>query len=300
MGIFTPELFQLEDDTTVKIIIDQRSPYEIRETPGGYRLFRDGAEVCPVFFPRKPRWYSKRTSDGVLMASVAALKGVDTFAVCVLNHCSYFDNTEQCRFCNMNPNIDHLREIGVDKKIGKAVRQVGEAAAEAFKEGNVRHVTLTGGAMRDQSKECDLYVRFVEEIRKRTGHENDVLWGEVISQAFEPADAERLKRAGIQAVCWNLEVWEPRLFETITPGKARWVGRDVWLRRLQEAVGIFGRGNVTSSFVGGVEMVQPEGFGSMDEGLASTLGGFEWLLQQDVVPRFNMWSNVEGSLYQMT
>lgn len=298
MGIFNPELFQLEDETTVKLIIDQGSPYEIREIKGGFRLFRDGMEACPIFFPKKPKWYSKRTSDGVLMSSVAALKGVDTFACCVLNYCSYFESNEQCRYCNINPNIDHLREIGVDKKIGKTARQVGEAAAAAFKEGNVRHVTLTGGALRDRTKECELYIKFVEEIRKQTGHEHDVLWGEVISQALEPADAERLKRAGIQAVCWNLEVWEPRLFEIITPGKAHTVGRDTWLRCLREAVGIFGRGNVCSSFVGGVEMVQPEGFGSMDEGLASALGGFEWLLQHGIVPRFNIWSNVRRSIFE--
>lgn len=297
MGAFVPELFQLEDDTTIKLILDQTSPYDIRESNGGFGLFRDDKEVAPVFFPRKPKWYSLKTSDGVLMSSVAALKGVDTFACCVLNYCEYFSNNEQCRYCNMNYNIEHQIELGVDKKIGKIARQVGEAAAAAFKEGNVRHVTITGGALRNRTKECSLYIRFLEEIRKQTGHEHDVLWGEVISQAFEPEDAVRLKKAGIQAVCWNLEVWDPKLFEIVVPGKARTVGRENWLRCLREGVGIFGRGNVCSSFVSGSEMARPEGFRSMEEALESTLAGFERLLQDGIVPRFNMWSNVVGSGY---
>jgi hypothetical protein len=297
VGMFQPELFQLEDDTTVKLIIDQASPYEICRSNGGYALLRNGKEVYPVFFPKKPKWYSLKTSDGVTMSSIAALKGIDTFACCILNYCEYFKDKEECKYCNMNYNIANQRDLGVDKKIGKAARQLGEAAAAAFKEGNVRHVTITGGALKNRAKECDLYIGVVEEIRRQTGHQHDVLWGEVISQAFEPEDAVRLKKAGIQAVCWNLEVWDPRLFGIIAPGKALTVGRDNWLRCLQAAVGIFGRGNVCSSFVSGSEMAQPYGFKTVDDALESTIAGFDWLLQRDIVPRFNMWSNVVGSQF---
>ena len=98
-----------------------------------------------------------------------------------------------------------------------------------------------------------------------------------------------VKAAGVDIHICNFEVWDKRLFKIICPGKERFVGRDEWFRRLVESVEVFGEGNVHPGFVAGVEMAQPWGFKTIDEAVASTTEGFEFLMSHGVVPRPITW-----------
>ena len=77
----------------------------------------------------------------------------------------------------------------------------------------------------------------------------------------------RMRDAGITCHNANLEVWNKRLFQIIAPGKEKYVGYDLWVRRLLEAVDVLGEGRVSPNMVSGLEMVQPWGFESFGEAL---------------------------------
>jgi hypothetical protein len=79
------------------------------------------------------------------------------------------------------------------------------------------------------------------------------------------------------------------LFETICPGKARWIGRDVWIRRILDAAKVFGAPNVIPNFVAGVEMARPHGFTTVEEALRSTGEGLDYFMSHGVAPRFTTW-----------
>jgi hypothetical protein len=97
----------------------------------------------------------------------------------------------------------------------------------------------------------------------------------------------RFRDAGVTVFNANLEVFEKRLFKAIAPGKEKFVGYDVWLRRLLDYVDIMGEGNVSPNMVSGIEMVQPYGFKTVDEAVKSATDGFEFMMSHGVIPHLD-------------
>ncbi|MDP2726851.1 MAG: radical SAM protein, partial [Dehalococcoidia bacterium] len=89
--------------------------------------------------------------------------------------------------------------------------------------------------------------------------------------------------------------WEPHLFKALCPGKERRVGRDEWLRRLLEAVEVFGRGNVNTHMVAGIELAQPYGFSEVGRAVESTSQGLDFLMEHGVLPTMQSWICEPGS-----
>ena len=88
------------------------------------------------------------------------------------------------------------------------------------------------------------------------------------------------------------------MFNWICPGKAQSVGYREWRQRLIRAVDIFGRGNVGTGLVGGVELAKPHGFTSEDDALASTLEEAEYLAEHGVTTVFIVWVPRPGSNFR--
>lgn len=86
-----------------------------------------------------------------------------------------------------------------------------------------------------------------------------------------------------------MEVWDRSLFEWINPGKARKIGWENWVRWIIDSVDVFGEGNVRPNFVCGVEMARPHGFKRVEDAVASSTEGMEFLISHGVSPRFNHW-----------
>ena len=88
---------------------------------------------------------------------------------------------------------------------------------------------------------------------------------------------------GGEGVAFNLEVWDPALWPGIVPGKAAGLSQDKWLEALEYAVGIFGKGNVTSVLIAGMEPKK------------SHWAGVEWLAQRGIYGVPIPWSPTPGS-----
>jgi hypothetical protein len=85
-------------------------------------------------------------------------------------------------------------------------------------------------------------------------------------------------------------VWNEDLWPKLLPGKSRAVSRKEWMRRLEDAVDVFGRGHVGSNFVAGFECAPQPGFLSQEEALKSYAEGFRKLVERGVVPWFTIWN----------
>jgi hypothetical protein len=105
---------------------------------------------------------------------------------------------------------------------------------------------------------------------------------------IEKEDQKRLKDLGVTNVCFDLEVWDEDLWSQLLPGKAKAVGRKEWLRRLDDAVDVFGRGHVGTNFVAGFECAPRAGFMSQENALESYTGGFRELVERGIVPCFTI------------
>jgi hypothetical protein len=172
----------------------------------------------------------------------------------------------------------------------KSVEEIVEALEIiASADSESKAYTITGGSITgflDGKSEIDFYLCYPEAIEKRWPGR----WiSKIVVQALPKNEVQRLHDAGVQIYHPNFEIWDKRLFERYCPGKARYIGRDEWVRRILDAASVFGPERVIPNFVAGVEMALPCGFTTIDEAIDSTAEGLEFFMSQGVSPRFTTW-----------
>jgi hypothetical protein len=163
---------------------------------------------------------------------------------------------------------------------------MAEAVAIAREYIDLREIKLNGGSLYNLRKEAACLEQCLTSVLSIAGPIEEVT---VFSQALEEDEQKRLKDAGAANVFFDMEAWNKRLWPLIVPGKAKTVGREEWLRRLEKAVDVFGAGHVACNFVAGFEGAPIEGFLSQEESLHSYLEAFAWLTARGIIPSFTVW-----------
>ena len=98
---------------------------------------------------------------------------------------------------------------------------------------------------------------------------------------------EKYKEAGYQHIATNLELWDENYFKHICPGKDELCGgRKNWINALKHEVDVFGKGNVRSTLVSGIEPKE------------SILEGIEYLASIGVIAIPSMWRPCIGSAFE--
>jgi hypothetical protein len=156
----------------------------------------------------------------------------------------------------------------------------------AIEQVGLRHVKFTGGAFYSLERETTVYAKLADALRSRTRIEALHAY----PQALTRDQARRLADAGVDEVCYDVELWDEHLWPTLLPGKHATIGRAEWLRRLQDSVEVFGPGRVSTCLVAGFELVHPGGYDSAERALESNVGGFRWLVEHGIGPSFFPWT----------
>lgn len=277
VGEELPENLTLPEGTLVQIRKNSKSPYLLRAEGDTLVVEYDGQVFAEAAFVSEPAFYGEKGSDGIELAKSVQVRGQDCLAVCYSNWCGYFHTGDQCWFCNLVPTKDTYHSVPTVKK----AESVGEAVAAAWNSGGYEHIIFTGGYLPGLTEEQTLEA-LTDSVRRHTGL--DDIPGCAVPTAPTDLDAvDRLRKTGITGVSYNLEIWDPRLFEAICPGKTKAVGRDHWLAALDRAVDVFGAGNVTSSLVTGIEAKD------------SVLEGVDYLASRGVYAYLIVWSPNPGS-----
>lgn len=282
----------LSDGTMVFTRMNPKSPYFIDLVDNKFMICDRGGGFEEVGFRKEPEFYSKKLSDGSLMKAVVQVGGIDRLICCTYEYCEFWTTHDECRYCDISAHTKATRKRGEDRVMRKRPEQLTEAFKEALKDPQFRHTSLTGGTVLGKfhgRTEVELWEEYLNALRdafpNRVWHPT---WVQVA--AGPPEEMKRLAETGVGCVHMNLEVWDERLFNLICPGKAKMIGRKSYIDRVIKAVPFFGRGNVLSNFVSGVEMARPWGFDDVSSAIKSTLEGFEYLMQNDVLPRMEIWS----------
>lgn len=281
--------------TVVSTRVNPESPYQVRvgESTGepALELFL-GDDLLAVFeLLPVPDYYKENLAGGQPVHEVApTIEWGYLIYLTAYRKCQYFGFKEECRFCDINENYRQQVAAGRPYRTVKPIDEMLEAL-EIIKNTNStsKAYTITGGSitrhLRGKS-EGEFYAEYAEAIEGRFPGK----WiGKAVTQALPVSDLNRFRDAGIRIYHPNFEVWDPELFEKICPGKADYVGRDEWFRRILAARDVFGPENVIPNFVAGVEMARGVGFETVDEALASTGEGLDWFMSQGVSPRFTVW-----------
>jgi hypothetical protein len=275
--------------TIVSVRVNPTSPWRVE----GRQLLLEGRAVADVELPPMPAYYRQTLSNGkTVMETAPTIQWGYLIYLTVLRLCQYFGAKEECGFCDINHNWRQHKREGRPYTGVKPVADVIEALALIDRydtAGTSKAYTLTGGSITstvDELAEADFYGRYAQAIEERFPGR----WlGKVVAQALPRADVQRYKDYGIAIYHPNYEVWDKRLFELISPGKQRYVGREEWHRRILDAADVFGPRFVIPNFVAGVELARPFGFATVDEAIASTTEGLDYFMSHGITPRFTTW-----------
>lgn len=285
-----PESLILKDGTT--IITDptplEQNPYVVDYREGKFVLVDKDEVVEEVGFWEKPDYYGKFTSSGTPMDSIVFARP-QRLNITPTSYCHFWKNDNGCKYCDLVP---HLREDGVIKK-KLSPQDAYETVREAIKQkGRFTNICMTMGSDVNGKTPFDAEVEYYIEILQAIGKnfQESKFPSQVITTALNEDQLARLyNETGLSSYTSDIEVLNEDLFKWICPGKEEWVGYKEWKRRLVAAVDIFGKGNVNSGIVGGVELAKPKGFKTEEEGLKHTLEEAEDLISKGVSIVYIVW-----------
>jgi hypothetical protein len=221
------------------------------EANGGARL---EVGVAP-----SPHFYGRRTTSGTPMRRVASLVG-SHLLVHPSGACGFSVQGAPCRFC--------LEGARAERDTVATVADVVEVVRAAFEEGAAESVYLNSDAFEAEDGGLAFVAPYVEGIRRHF----DTL---VAVQAHPPRSDRWIDWAyalGVDALSFNLEIYDPELLDRYCIGRMRYIGRQRYLDALAHAASIFPSGTVWSDLVLGLE--PPE----------STMAGIDALASRGVVP----------------
>lgn len=244
-----PTSVRLSSNFRVGLPYKHNSRFSIQHENGKYYLLEKGNQIDEITFVEKPKFHNFKTSDGIPMKTIAADVGKSKISVAYSNECALKDKGLDCKFCNINATKSRFADLqGIS---WKTPVQIAETYAKAREEG-YQAITITGGFIPER-REVEYYIDVAEAIQDYTGLKE--FGGAACVGA--PADLsviEKYKEAGYSAISSNMEVWDENIFKTICPGKEQICGgRQNWINALKHEVEVFGRGNVRSFFVAGIE-----------------------------------------------
>jgi hypothetical protein len=277
--------------TIVSVRVNPASPYVVRIVEGRLALTCGATTLAELEFPPIPEYYQHSLSSGLKISQIApAIEWGYLVYLTVYRLCQYWGKEEECRFCDLNENFRQQRDHGREYTAVKTIDDVVEAMTLINAHDTVsRAYTVTGGSITSTLQgmgEAEWYARYAEAIESRFAGR----WiPKAVVQAFPKNEVQLLKEAGYRIYHPNYEIWDEKLFDWICPGKARYVGRDEWMKRIVDAAEVFGPEYVIPNFVGGVEMARPHGYTDVDAAIASTTEGLEYFMSKGIIPRFTTW-----------
>ncbi len=249
------------------------SPYHIANLNASWQLFKDDIPIHPVSLPPKPRFYSQKSSKGILLDRIALLHGRDCFASTTYQDCVFWNTPQQCRFCGIGLSLKKCTTI-----LQKSPVDLAYAAAYAARNDGAAHVTLTTGAWHNEQAGLYHLCSCVREIKAQSGLPVHVQ----VHLLKNMEDLELLRDAGADTLGLHSEFATGALLAELAPGKAA-LGLAAYTDHWRFAVGLFGKNQVSSFLIAGCGETKAE-FASMVEHIAS-LGVFPYVLPLRPIPQ---------------
>ncbi|MBN7773975.1 radical SAM protein [Clostridium aminobutyricum] len=288
-----PESLILRDGTTVLTdpVPVEQNPYFVDYIDGKLVLTDQDKVIEEVDYWPQPNFYHEKTKSGIPMDHIVTVRP-QRLQVMPSSYCHFWDNGNGCKYCDI---VNHLKqqtsELGISAKLRP--EDVREVIGEALKQpGRFSSICLTAGSDTRGTEAFDEEVDYYIKILKAIGDNftTKKFPSQLIATAFTEKQLTRLyEETGLMSYTADIEVLNEELFNWICPGKAEWIGYKEWKNRLIRAVDIFGRGNVNTGIVSGIELAKPNGFTNEEEALKTTLEEAEHLASHGVSTVYMVW-----------
>jgi len=293
-----PFLINTRDGTEIRVLGSGDSPWHVEgDRERGYTLIddRDGRRIPIEFEPLDP-WMTTKTVDGMVLAKAGLQTHGDMLVINVAPGCEYFLHKHQgdsmrCKFCAYGAPDERTAPLGqVAGQVGipeRTLERMAQGLHAVVSQTTIRHIYLVGGSLTDARQEGERFLQLARFMKRENRYGIPVALGSgaLPDDLIEQFHRERL----VDYVCFNLELWSEPLFARICPGKNRYVGYQRWIEALETAVRLWGRGNVYSAMVAGIEL-DPEYGMSWEEAARLALEGAEDLCARGIIPIYSlMW-----------
>ncbi|MEK5325728.1 radical SAM protein [Aeribacillus sp. FSL M8-0254] len=257
----------------IVVAVNYRSDSKWKLTFNNNNFFITNSDVSiPIKFPRRPTFYNSKMSNGTNVSRYVTLYGNATAAMFSPGTCYLWSKKAECKFCSLQPTRDEQadHEMYIKPEDAKeAIKIVLEEDGD-----RIEHILLNGGTISNYDLGFNKHIDILEAISEL--EISPLIQKHLIS--MPPKDFklfERLAKTGAN-IAMDLEIYDPKLFEEICPGKASDYGRDRFMEAYKSAVDYLGRGNVYAGFVAGLEPAE------------SLIEGMYELGELGVVPAINI------------
>ena len=221
------------------------TPYILKKNEGQYFIYKNEQEITKVTLPKKPKFYDKKTSSGKLMSRIGIMQGT-YLAIYPTSVCQFWamSSKKNCKFCSIGLNL------GKNEDPEKSVQDVLETVEAARKEEGITFVHFNSGF--NYGHEIENIVPYVKAIKEKTG----LLVGVQVSPSKDLKKYDYLKSLGVDHISICLEFYNPKYFTEFCPGKNEFLGRETFLKAIEYASKIFGKGRVAGEVIVGLEPVE--------------------------------------------
>jgi hypothetical protein len=276
----------------------RRDPYVVDVADGKLVLTDDGEVIEEVEYWEKPNFFNKVTSRGTPMFKVIAARP-QRYSVQMSSYCHFWTIPGHgCKYCSIGSGGVKTRGTEHERV---NLQDLRETMQELVKEkGRFVGVILTGGSIISGTEPFEDELQGYIDALQVLGSvfETKRFPSQVNSTALTRRQLERLyTETGLTSYTTDLECFDERLYKWVCPGKAAHISFDEWKNRLYHAVDVFGKGQVNTGIVSGVELAMPEGFKTEDEAVAADLELAEELTSHGVGLKHDVWHVGPNSMF---
>ncbi len=291
---YTPGPIVFRDGSSVLCNFGEpyESPYLLDYDPENdcFVALEDGELVDVIDFVARPSFFDKTTSRGVPMDHIAGTCSGQRLLINAFQRCRFWEEGTQCHYCALFSAGTVLPEVDLG--------DVRETVAEAIREpGRFSEISVSGGSDFGGdppfSNEIERYIRVLGAIGESIG--KDYIDLQLMAPAYKKSDLRRIvANTPLTSYKPNVEIWDADTFRALCPGKEKWVGHDEWVRRICDAVEVFGKGQVYTQMVCGAELASNYGLKSAAEAIDSALEGCEFFAKNGVACYEEIWRPHRG------
>ena len=224
----------LPEETWVSVPISQGSPYTLIQADDGFAIYAEkaGCKPTPVRLSPRSQVFDLEAPSGLQFGQFGTVHG-PYLALSPTTRCTFLHSASQWRFCGVADLVTPRDAIPVDDLV-EAIRVAKESNPVTMVYLSVGHLGTDDGG-----------VTFLEPYVKAIKKHFDIL---VAIDALPPADNSWIDHTyamGVDAVSYNMEIFDSDRFEVICPGPARVIGRERYLEALSYATTVFSAGALT-------------------------------------------------------
>lgn len=270
-----------------RIRYHSQSPLMLMQKEEKYFIFDTEKEIYyPIRLIPKPGFCNEKIEE-TLISEVCGYLGLDLVGAVPSNSCFYFKNKMQCKFCEILPTYEN--HVKYPKPL-KNLSTICDALQRSIeKEKKIQHICITAGNVKSYDYTCRFFIDIGKELLKRNLH---TTIKHVLATLMPPNQLsliDELSNTFFNKVSFPLEVYEKDHFKITCPGKAAY-GYDNILQALQYALKFFGKGNVLTNLVYGMQSFHPEQtrfFPEKENEFA--LIATQELLKREILPTFSIY-----------